>query len=182
MTAEGELEFINPPVKEFFGKSLEEMKEFFGKSVEEMKDWGPIAHPEDKQKTLDGWMHALKAGEPSDEEVRAQRADGVHRWLRAHVVPLKDAQGRVLHWYGLLTDIDDRKRAQEVLRASELTFRSIVETIPGMLYTLTAEGELEFINARITEFFGKSLDQMKEFFGKSVAEMKDWGGHDASGG
>jgi PAS domain-containing protein len=36
-----------------------------------------------------------------------RRADGVYRWLRAQSAPLKDADGRVLRWYNLITDIED---------------------------------------------------------------------------
>jgi PAS domain-containing protein len=74
LTPEGELEFINDRITEFFGKSLDEMKEFFGKTVEEIKDWEGIMHQDDKQRALDTWMHALKAGEPYDREIRLRPA------------------------------------------------------------------------------------------------------------
>ena len=63
-----------------------------------------------------GWllMDSRKAGEL---ETRIRRYDGVYRWFLIRVVPLLDEQGNVVKWFGSNTDIEDRKRAEEKLRA-----------------------------------------------------------------
>jgi PAS domain S-box-containing protein len=53
-------------------------------------------------------------------------ADGKYRWFVVRRLPQRDLQGRVIRWYLLLSDIDDRKRAEEALRESEETFRQMV--------------------------------------------------------
>src|SRR5262249_4682560 len=66
-------------------------------------------------------------------EFRARRFDGVYRWLQNRGDPLRDASGRILRWYNLLIDIDERKRAENALRESEEKFRDYAETASDWL-------------------------------------------------
>jgi C4-dicarboxylate-specific signal transduction histidine kinase len=51
---------------------------------------------------------------PFENEVRYRRAaDGEYRWFLSRAVPLRDEHGQILRWYGVSTDIEDRKRAEE---------------------------------------------------------------------
>ena len=56
----------------------------------------------------------------------------------------------------LLTDIDERKRAEDALRESERESRLIVDSIPGLVAAFTPGGEVEFVNRPILEYFGKT--------------------------
>src|SRR4029453_11114912 len=62
------------------------------------------------------WRRAGGAGEPFEKEARLRRADGEYRWFVLRAVPLRDAQGHIVKWYGTSTDVDDRKRAEGLLR------------------------------------------------------------------
>jgi PAS domain S-box-containing protein len=95
--------------------------DYLGWSREEMLDWGwmKITHPEDLDRVLNSWQAALAAGEPLEIEARYRQADGQYHWLLHRAVPLRDRTGKVVKWYATLTDIDDRKRAEEALRRSE---------------------------------------------------------------
>ena len=55
-------------------------------------------------------------------------ADGEYRWYHARGEPLRDREGRIVQWYGLSIDIDERKRAEQALRESEAKFRDYAET------------------------------------------------------
>jgi PAS domain S-box-containing protein len=114
MTATGEGEFFNS-----------RLTEFFGKTKEEMKDWASLLHPEDRDRVVGAWMQSVATGEPLDFEHRSLSADGSYRWLTTRGLPVFDRKERVVRWYNLITDIDDRKRAEEALRASELNLRMI---------------------------------------------------------
>ena len=63
------------------------------------------------------------SGEPIEIETRFRRADGEYRWFLARAVPLRDDRGNILKWYEVLTDIEDRKRAEVALRDSEEALR-----------------------------------------------------------
>jgi PAS domain S-box-containing protein len=65
------------------------------------------------------WSRSVESGHPYQDEHRLRRADGVYRWFHARGLPLRDKEGRIVRWYILLTDIDERKKAEEKLRRSE---------------------------------------------------------------
>ena len=64
-------------------------------------------------------------------------------------------------WFGTNTDIEDRKRTEEALRASEKSIREIVDGIPGLVCTMTAAGEVEFANRQILEYFGGTIEDLR---------------------
>jgi len=60
-----------------------------------------------------------------------------------------------------IRDIEDLKRAEEVLRESEKSVRLIVDGIAGLVAIMTPEGEVEFVNNQALEYFGKTLEELK---------------------
>ena len=82
--------------------------------------WKSGVHPEDLERHLRKWQLCSETAEPFEDEARFRRAaDGTYRWFLVRAVPLPDETGSVLKWYGVVTDIEDRKRAEEALRRSE---------------------------------------------------------------
>jgi formate hydrogenlyase transcriptional activator len=160
--ATGEPEFVN-----------RQMLEFFGPSLEQLPDWSSLIHANDRERVINLWRRSIETGQPYDVEHRARRADGVFRWLHARGQPLRDAEGRIVRWCIMLTDVDDRKRAEEALRASELNFRVIIDSIPGLVHTLTATGELEFVNQQNLDYFGKTLEELRAWASNDVLHADD---------
>ena len=78
-------------------------------------------------------------------------------------VPLRDATGTITRWCVLHIDIDERKRAEAARRDSERESRLIVDTIPGLVATLTPAGEVEVVNPQLVEYCGQPLEAMKEW-------------------
>jgi PAS domain S-box-containing protein len=145
LSAVGEVELLN-----------RQLLEYFGKTPEELKNWaaGDAVHPEDLPRVIDAWRRSVETGEPYSLELRQRRADGMYRWFQSRALPARDADGRITGWYMLLTDIDDRKRAEDCLRSNEQSLRLVVDSIPGFVATLSAEGEIELVNARGIEELG----------------------------
>jgi PAS domain S-box-containing protein len=76
---------------------------------------GTIAvHPEDRDRIVRRMGASFASGEPFEEEMRIRRTDGEYRWFLGRAVPLRDKRGKVLKWYGVATDIQDRKRAEQL--------------------------------------------------------------------
>ena len=67
----------------------------------------------------------MAAGEPSEDELRLRRADGEYRWFLVRTAPLRDESGKIIKWYGVSTDIDDRKRAEEQLKVTSEQLRAL---------------------------------------------------------
>ena len=103
-TPKGEVEFVNQQILDYFGKSLEELK-----------DWRTQQrHSSGGLPSRRGVVGALRRNwaDPYQFEQRLRRADGAYRWFRVRGRCLRDAQGHIVRWYVLLTDIDEGKRAE----------------------------------------------------------------------
>jgi PAS domain S-box-containing protein len=102
---DGSVDFVNRHWSEYSGLSA---KESVGTG------WEAAVHSADLKRHLEKWRASLPRGEPFEDEVRYRRAaDGQYRWFLARAVPLRDQGGKILKWYGISTDIEDRKRAEE---------------------------------------------------------------------
>jgi PAS domain S-box-containing protein len=104
---DGAADFMNQTFSEFLGP---------GVGFDNLES---VVHPEDYPERKRDWETHVAAAEPYDIEMRLRRADGVYRWHRSRRVPLRDANGEIVNWYGAGHDIDDQKRAEQALRRSE---------------------------------------------------------------
>jgi len=139
--------------------------DFTAMSGEEARGWGWVTaiYPDDRNNLIERWRSSLTSGKSLDVEARIRRFDGAYRWFLFRANPLRDESGKIVAWYGTNIDIEDRKRAEELLRAKELSWRQIVDNIPGLVHTTSVTGEPEFINKQVLEYFGKPADQLKDW-------------------
>ena len=106
--------------------------EYTGISLEQMQGAGTMApiHPEDIDEHLVKWRSALASGATFENEARVRRAtDGEYRWFLIRGLPLRDEGGNIVKWYGTMTDIEDRKRAEEALRKANADLAHITRVI-----------------------------------------------------
>jgi signal transduction histidine kinase len=76
--------------------------------------WHAAIHPEDLKGVLGKWDEARASGETMYYEARYRRAeDGQYRWFMVRVVPQRGKRGKIVKWYGTVTDIEDRKCAEQ---------------------------------------------------------------------
>lgn len=163
-TADGRIDLAN---KQFL--------DYFGMSIEALKDWetSGIVHPEDLPRVVSAWRESLEWGQPCELEQRLRRADGAYRWFHVRRLPLRDTQGRVVRWCMLLTDIDELKRVEDALTEHERESRIVVDTLPGLVCTFSASGEIEILNHRTLEYFGKTLEEMRHWQDDDVIHTED---------
>ena len=96
--------------------------EYTGLSVADTagSGWQAVIHPKDMDRHVEKWRSSLTTGQPFENEMRLRRAaDGKYRWFLVRGVPQRDEQGNILKWYGIASDIEDRKRAEEELRQAQ---------------------------------------------------------------
>jgi PAS domain S-box-containing protein len=90
--------------------------EYTGLSVENTSGagWQRAIHPEDLVRHSEKWRISVATGQPFEDEARFRRvADGEYRWFLVRGVPFRDRHGTIVKWYGTLTDIEDRERAEQ---------------------------------------------------------------------
>ena len=149
---DGSVDFLNQQLSNCTGLSAEELLS---------SGWSSIVHADDLARYLKEWQEGLANGEATESEVRIRTAHRDYRWMLVRNVPLRDGPGNIIKWYGTGIDIEDRKHAEEALRASELALREMVNNIPGLVARTNVTGGLEFLNHQTLEYFGKSMEDMK---------------------
>jgi PAS domain S-box-containing protein len=139
--------------------------DYAGMTAEQAAGWGwaEAIHPDDRMRIVEYWQSSLASGVPVEAEARMRRFDGSYRWFLFRANPVRDESGKIVKWYGTNIDIEDRKRGEEDLRVRELSWRQIVDNIPGLVATTRAMGEVEFLNRQTLEYFGKTKDELKDW-------------------
>ena len=96
--------------------------EYFGVKIDQLLDDSRLnfVHPDDRIRFVAERDKGLLQGVPHEFESRLLRHDGSFRWFLFRRNPFKDEEGHIRRWYGAATDIEDRKRAEEALRQSQL--------------------------------------------------------------
>ncbi len=140
--ADGNRDYYNRRWQDYTGMNLEQTRN---------TGWESVLHPDDWQTYLDQWRQSTANGEPYDIEYRFKRAqDGVYRWQLGRALPVRDAQGAVVRWFGTCTDIDDYKQAQ-------LEIRTLNERLEERVHARTAD------LARTNEQLAKANEELHAF-------------------
>jgi PAS domain S-box-containing protein len=163
LTTDGEVAFVNRQILEYTARPLEQLKQ-----------WGTndIVHPEDLPKVIEAFTRSITSGTPYEILQRLRRGDGAYLWFRNNGFPLRDARGHIVRWCVLLTDVDERRRAERALRderkraeeslaASERNLKLIIDTIPALAWSAPSDGSADFFNQHYLDFIGLSAEQAR---------------------
>lgn len=163
---DGSIEVVNRRILEYCGQPLDELR-----------SWGTngTVHKDDMPHVAEIFGKSMLAGTPYYIEQRLRRFDGTYRWFGNSGVPIKDDCGQVLRWYVLLTDVDERRRAEEAVRASEVNLRFIIDTIPALAWSANPDGTAEFFNQHYLDYVGLTLQQVQGWQWISVIHPDDLG-------
>lgn len=103
----GEATHISRRLSEYSGWTLEKFLNL---------GWEKFHHPDEFETTARDFFRSIQTGESFDSVHRLRRRDGEYRWHHVMGEPLRDPEGKIIQWYGLSIDIDDRKKAEDHLR------------------------------------------------------------------
>jgi PAS domain S-box-containing protein len=148
--AKGKTEYANRRAIEYLDTTLEEFRDRAMMFV----------HPDDQELLKSAWMRCNALGQPMDLAHRLRRFDGAYRWVHVRGEPFLDDRGAILRWYYVFTDIDDQRSAEEALRERERHLRLLVETIPALVSRSTPEGWLDYVDPRVVEYTGRTMEQI----------------------
>jgi signal transduction histidine kinase/PAS domain-containing protein len=91
----------------------------FSMTQVELAQWraSGIIHADDHEKNYNALTALLTTGETMDLQIRLLYPGGAYRWTRARCVPVRDAQGNIVRYVTFQVDVDDLKRAEDLLAA-----------------------------------------------------------------
>nr|WP_314624976.1 PAS domain S-box protein [uncultured Noviherbaspirillum sp.] len=115
---DGQIDWFNEQVRAYAGEDNEALAG---------AGWLSIVHPDDAERALAAWLHALANQTVYEVEFRIRRHDGAYRWFLARALPMRDAEGRVTHWLGTNTDMEDQRAAREILVSTNAALEQRVE-------------------------------------------------------
>ncbi|MBW4682102.1 MAG: PAS domain S-box protein [Microcoleus vaginatus WJT46-NPBG5] len=103
-----------------------------GTTLEAMQGWGwqQVHHPEHVDRVVEHFRYCLEAGEEWEDTFPLRSKDGTYRWFLSRAIPIRDAAGNILRWFGTNTDITERLEAEkerEQLLKQEQTAREAAE-------------------------------------------------------
>ncbi|MGZ5269075.1 MAG: PAS domain S-box protein [Ramlibacter sp.] len=108
--AQGDLYWFNRRWFEYTGARLEDVAG---------RGWSRVHHPDHAGRVADGFRRSLASGEPWEDTFPLRRHDGEYRWFLSRAQPLRDADGRVIRWFGTHTDVTDQLMVERALRESQ---------------------------------------------------------------
>lgn len=135
-------------------------EDYTGIPVEELLglNWvDKVIHPDDREHTVKAWNDACAGLADYDLEYRIRRYDGEYHWFKTRGVPIKDAAGKIIYWFGTCTDIEDIKLAEAARRESEATLRAFYDSSPIFMGITEVVGDDVFHiydNPATCRFFG----------------------------
>jgi PAS domain S-box-containing protein len=162
VTPSGAIDFANRQLLDYLGVSLDQLQ-----------NWPLFIHESDRSMVTQRWKDAVASGQPFEAEYRLQRSDGVYRWFHGRAVPVHSQDGSSVRWYNLVADIEDRKRAADLLRSSERQLRAIVDNIPAQIVIHNASGEVELENRAAQEYHGRTPADIAQWQASDVVHPDD---------
>jgi PAS domain S-box-containing protein len=125
----GTIEYLNEGWYRFAGRS----------PAAHLESWFELLHEEDHARALRRWQRALRSGLLYEDEFRLRKADGSYRWFLARATADRDSGGLILRWFGTCTDVDNAKRIEADLRATEEALREADQRKDVFIATLAHE-------------------------------------------
>ncbi len=103
--------------------------------------WPKTLHPADRPRVTAEWAHSVRTGTAFRAEYRYLRRNGEVMWVSDESRLILDEKGGPRFWQGVIMDITQRRRAQEVARISEARYQALVEGIPAVVYEMGPDDE-----------------------------------------
>jgi PAS domain S-box-containing protein len=152
--ADGSRLYLNQAGLDYFGLTLEEWRPDELPPAEEWRINGfplKMVHPDDRERVTREVKNKLSSGLPHEIEARLLRKDGKYRWFLSRQNPLRDGQGHIKRWYSCSTDIEDRKRAEELLQQENVALREEIDKASMFEEIVGTSPALQSVLSRISK-------------------------------
>jgi PAS domain S-box-containing protein len=109
------------------------------------------------------WQRCVQRREPLNAIWRFRQNDGTYKWEHLKAEPTTDSDSAAVTWYILGVDVDEQFKAQEALLQSEQLMQRMMDTVPSMLWSMAPDGSVTFVNRKVRDYTGMSLDQIQKW-------------------
>jgi diguanylate cyclase (GGDEF)-like protein/PAS domain S-box-containing protein len=156
-------------------REIADWRLFTGQTSEQLtgQGWLNAVHPDDRDRTLKAWKHALETKSSYTVEYRLRRTDGVYRTMHVRAAPVLDSTGKVAEWIGMNTDVSERTLADEALRQSEERFRLLFENAPLGIVLVDQKGSVTAANRMFAEMSGYSIEGAVGLTSTDISPVED---------
>ncbi|MCJ8165495.1 PAS domain-containing protein [Pontibacter sp. E15-1] len=167
----GDADYVNQRWYDYSGMSAQQTQE---------QGWLPAIHPDYRQRFIDSWRTSISSGEPYYMEVPLRNVNSdSHRWHMARALPMRNAEGAIVKWFGTCTDIEDHKKAEEELVEKNLELERINHDLDSFVYSASHDLKLPIINMagiyaelmRTAVFSDPEAPKMMEMFDKALQQI-----------
>jgi PAS domain S-box-containing protein len=150
--ADGVSDYYNARFLEYLGKTHEEMYGW---------NWTEALHPDDRQRSLENWTAAFTSGTGYYEEYRIRRAaDGCYIWHEGRAMPLRNASGQIVRWFGTCTDIEERKLSEKQRDESAKKLHLLYESMQDAFVSVSMDGQIREFNTAYLDLLGYSPEEI----------------------
>ena len=160
-TSDGMLDFANQHFLEYVGLPLADIAG---------ENFYRLFHPDDLDRLATDWLDIMTSRTAKEVEGRLRRADGEFRWCSLRQKPRHDRDGKVVRWYGVVLDIEDRKQAENALKAteaalaaSEHNLRLIIDSLPVLVWSARPDGSADFVNKSWLDYAGLPAERILDW-------------------
>jgi PAS domain S-box-containing protein len=149
----GGLDLASPGMLSYVGPLTEEL----------IRDWRALVHPDDRSHIDTAKIAShVPPSETSYPPLRLRRYDGSYRWFQCSSLSFLDDNAATGALCAIGADIHEAVLATSDLRHRESAMRAIIDCIPGFVWQLGPGGELQYLNSKVFEYTGKTLEELRE--------------------
>ncbi|MFZ0808623.1 MAG: DUF4118 domain-containing protein, partial [Candidatus Sulfotelmatobacter sp.] len=140
--------------------------EYTGTSLAQMEGWGwqSVQDPAILPTVMERWKISLQTGQPFEMEFPLRGADGVFRWFLTRVRPVRDAEGKVVRWFGINTNIHQQRELRQSLLESR-------EQLEKRVHERTAD--LKLLNQNLSQLSARLIQLQDEERRRIARELHD---------
>ena len=162
ISAEGILKYVSPSAIRVLGYTSEEV---LGNNILS------YIHPDDRQTIIERLANLTKK-EYFYLEYRYIHKSGETRWVRSSTTAIIEG-GQLVGGTGTLTDITDRKLAEEAVTQYNRKLEAIISASPYGIGIVSLDGNLQFVSDKLASMYGYSVNEKDDFVGRSVFDFID---------
>jgi PAS domain S-box-containing protein len=147
--------------------------EYTGTTLEEMRGWGwkKVHHPDHVDRVVERIQRSWDTGELWEDTFPLRGKDGGYRWFLSRAVPIRDAAGNIVRWFGTHTEITAQRAAEEALKEADRRKNEFLATLAHELRNPLAPLRNGLQVMKLARNDGPPIEQARAMMERQLAQM-----------